>query len=136
MSSSFVPQTAASANPPDPSKHVNYSVGMVLGVDDLTQEFTYLSSRDRWLARDLLGYGTVCGLQVSVDSDAKGPRVMVTAGAALGPCGQLICVRPAQCAYLNDWLSANPDQLAEAIGSPPGAQIKLRKRGGGRAGSR
>lgn len=125
MSSSFVPQTAAPTNPPDPSKHVNYSVGMVLGVDDLTQEFTYLSSRDRWLARDLLGYGTICGLKVSIDADAKGPRVMVTSGAALSPSGQLICVRPAQCAYLNDWLNANPDQLGEAIGSPPGTQIKL-----------
>ena len=125
MSSSFVPLTAAPTNPPDPSKHVNYSVGMVLGVDDLTQEFTYLSSRDRWLARDLLGYGTVCGLRVSIEADAKGPRVMVTSGAALSPSGQLICVRPAQCAYLNDWLKANPDQLGHAIGSPPGTQIKL-----------
>ncbi len=34
----------------DPTKHVNYTLGMVLGVDDFTQEFAYLSHRDRRLA--------------------------------------------------------------------------------------
>ena len=37
---------------PNPAKHVNFNVGMVLGVDDFTQEFAYLSGRDQWLARD------------------------------------------------------------------------------------
>src|SRR5437763_106871 len=59
----FVPQVAA-APAPDPSKHVNYTLGMVLGVDDFTQEFAYLSGRDQRLARDLLGYGTVSGLRL------------------------------------------------------------------------
>jgi hypothetical protein len=124
MSSTFTPQ-ATQTNPADPAKHVNYSVGMVLGVDDLTQEFTYLSARDRWLARDLLGYGTVCGLQVTADADAKGPRVKVSSGAALSPAGQLICVRPAQCAYIADWLNANQDKVALAMGSPPHSFLKL-----------
>jgi len=30
----------------DPSKHVNYTFGMLLGVDDFKQEFAYLSGRD------------------------------------------------------------------------------------------
>ena len=34
---------------PNPAKHVNF--GMVLGVDDFTQEFAYLSGRDQWLSR-------------------------------------------------------------------------------------
>ena len=42
----FVPQVAA-ASAPDPSKHVNFTLGMVLGVDDFTQEFAYLSGRER-----------------------------------------------------------------------------------------
>ncbi|HEY6392124.1 MAG TPA: hypothetical protein VIX89_12645, partial [Bryobacteraceae bacterium] len=124
--SSFAAQTATpQTTTPDPNKHVNFSVGMVLGVDDLTQEFAYHQGRDQWLARDLLGYGTVCGLKVSVDADAKGPRVLVTSGAALSPTGQLICVRPAQCAYINDWLSTNQPQLGDALGSPPGTFLKL-----------
>jgi hypothetical protein len=124
MSSTFTPQPTKTS-PLDPAKHVNYSVGMVLGVDDLTQEFTYLSARQRWLARDLIGYGTVCGLRVALDSDAKGPRVKVSSGAGLSPAGQLICVRPAQCAYLADWLNANQDKVALALGSPPHSYLKL-----------
>jgi len=43
--------TAISAQTrPDPGKHVNYTYGMVLGVDDFTQEFAYLSAHDRQLA--------------------------------------------------------------------------------------
>ena len=34
---------------PNPAKHVNFNVGMVLGVDDFTQEFAYLSGRDQLL---------------------------------------------------------------------------------------
>jgi hypothetical protein len=91
----------------DPSKHVNYTHGMVLGVDDLIQEFTYLSGRDQWLARDVIGYGTVCGLRVSQGVDAdKGPFVQVEPGVALSPRGQLIQVRAPQCAYLDHWLQS------------------------------
>jgi hypothetical protein len=83
---------------------VNYNLGMVLGVDDFTQEFSYLSGRDQWIVRDLIGYGTVSGLQVSSELDVKGPRVVVSPGVAVSPCGQMIRVPTAQCAYLNDWL--------------------------------
>ena len=84
---------------PNPAKHVNFNVGMVLGVDDFTQEFAYLSGRDQWLARDLIGYGTVRGLNVRMEVDAiKGPRVVVEPGVAVNPRGQLICVPAAQCA--------------------------------------
>ena len=49
--SSFAPRVAGSAvTRPDPFKHVNYSLGMVLGVDDFTQEFAYLSGRDQTLS--------------------------------------------------------------------------------------
>jgi len=116
-----VPAATPAAQPPDPSKHVNYTLGMVLGVDDFTQEFAYLDGRTEWLARDLLGYGTVCGLKVSVDTDAtKGPRVSVAPGSALSVSGQLIYVTAAQCAYLNDWLTANQAALMDIASSPPG----------------
>lgn len=98
--------TAALPSSYDPTRHVNFTTGMVLGVDDFTQEFAYLSGRNQWLARDAIGYGTVRGLRVLVEEDGvNNPRVSVTPGAALSPRGQLICVAPEQCASLNAWLA-------------------------------
>lgn len=126
MSSFATTTTAPVSTPPDPSKHVNYSLGMVLGVDDFTQEFAYLSGRDQWLARDVIGYGTVCGLKVHVESDAtQGPRVSVSAGVALSPAGQLLRVTREQCASLNDWIAAHKTELLARLSSPPTSAINL-----------
>jgi hypothetical protein len=116
--SSFAPSALPQVAPPDPTKHVNYSLGMVLGVDDFTQEFAYLSGHDARIVRDLIGYGVVSGLRVTVDVGERGPRVQVAPGEAVTPSGRLVCVSPAQCAYLDDWLQANRRDV-EAIGSPP-----------------
>lgn len=110
---------------PDPSKHVNYTLGMLLGVDDFNQEFAYLSGRSQKIARDLIGYGTVCGLRVSIDKTGKGPRVNVTCGTAVSPAGQFICVQPAQCALINDWLTANQASVQPSGGSPLGSTLRL-----------
>lgn len=114
----------------DLTKHVNFTSGMILGVDDFTQEFGYLAGRDRWLARDAIGYGTISGLKVTVEEDAeKGARVMVEPGVAITPRGQLVCVSAAQCAFLNQWLAANVEKLSEWIesgaGSPPSELVRL-----------
>src|SRR5438067_4377356 len=124
----FTASTAAvRVAPPDPHKHVYYNLGMVLGVDDFNQEFAYLLGRDQWLARDTIGYGTVCGLRVFVDTDNSNgkarPRVSVAPGTAISPRGQLIRVTPQQCAYLNDWLIANKDQVTSALNSPPSSTL-------------
>src|SRR5579863_8199507 len=112
--------------PPDPTKHVNYTMGMVLGVDDFVQEFSYLSSRNEWMARDLAGYGTVWGLQVSVDTTAGATRLMVSPGVAVSPSGQMIRVTPAQCASLNDWFaSRTADVQKNASGSPSAETVSL-----------
>jgi hypothetical protein len=121
--------TFAVVNPPvaaapDPSKHVNYVLGMVLGQDDFQQEFAYHNGRDQWLARDLLGYGTIVGLPVSITLDQGKPRVEVGPGAALSPPGQLIRVCAAQCAYLNDWLTLHKTDVQKVETSPPGS-LKL-----------
>lgn len=126
MSTSFaqlaaVPGTAT----PDPSKRVNYTLGMLLGVDDFNQEFAYLSGRDRWLARDAVGYGTMCGLRISLDQTANGPRVSVAAGTALTPHGRMVHVHPAQCAVLNDWLTANQSSLPAHMLSPLASTLSL-----------
>ena len=111
---------------PNPAKHVNFNVGMVLGVDDFTQEFAYLSGRDQWLARDLIGYGTVRGLNVRMEVDAiKGPRVVVEPGVALSPRGQLICVPTAQCAYLKDWVADHAEEITPQVSSPPDSDLQL-----------
>jgi hypothetical protein len=124
--STFAPQvTIPVTAPPDPTKHVNYTLGMVLGVDDFTQEFAYLSGRDQWLARDRVGYGTVCGLRVTSDSGDKGPRVSIDPGNAVNPRGQLISVPSAQCAYLNDWLAVNKQTLVQRLTSPPQDTLTL-----------
>src|SRR5436309_6590621 len=100
------PVTTMKGTPPDPSQHVNYARGMVLGVDDFTQEFAYLAGRDQWLARDAIGYGTLSGLRVfAEDAGADGPRLHVTAGSALVPSGKLVCVPTDQCAVINKWLA-------------------------------
>lgn len=113
--------------PLDPSKHVKYTLGMVLGIDDFDQEFAYLAGRDRWLARDLTGYGTIWGLRVEVELEleATGPRINVAPGVAITPCGQLVCVSPAQCAYLNDWLAANEEEARALLASPPASSLPL-----------
>jgi hypothetical protein len=116
----------ATATEPDPAKHVNYQLGMVLGVEDFVQEFAYLIGRDQWQARDLIGYGTARGLRVSFEPDgANGPRVVVDAGVALSPRGQLICVKTAQCASLNQWLAANAQAVSDRIGSPVAGAVTV-----------
>ena len=124
--STFTSQTPTPAAPPDPTKHVNYTYGMVLGVDDFTQEFAYLAGRDQGLAHDLIGYGTVCGLRVSVSTvDPTQPEVVVAAGTAVSPGGQLIRVPLAQCARINDWLTANQADVSTRLGSPPLLPLRL-----------
>ena len=111
---------------PDPAKHVNYNLGMVLGVDDFTQEFSYLSGRDQWMARDLIGYGTARGLRVHTELDSeKGPRVVVEPGVAVSPSGQMICVPSAQCAYLRSWVADHTGEVNDAVGSPMAPAVKL-----------
>jgi hypothetical protein len=102
--SCFASEETLQAKAADPTKHVNYVQGMVLGVDDFDQEFTYLSERGQWLARDLIGYGTLSGLAVAIEDSDKGKRVAVSPGVAVSPRGQLIRVAPKQCAVLNEWL--------------------------------
>jgi hypothetical protein len=119
MNSSFSPCPATpQGGVLDPSKHVDYTLGMVLGVDDFTQEFAYQSGRDKWLARDLFGYGTVSGLRVTTDQSAGKTRVMVTAGVAVDPQGELVRVPKDQCAYLDDWILSNNPDVAAHLGSP------------------
>jgi hypothetical protein len=124
--SSFVPRaTPPTLAEPDPTKHVKYTLGMVLGVDDFTQEFAYLSGRDQWGARDLIGYGTASGLRVAVEVENAAPQVLVTPGVAVSPRGQLIRVAPAQCADLNLWLASRREELGRRLAGVAGNRAQL-----------
>src|SRR5262249_18448184 len=124
MTSTFVSKQIVSlaATAPDPTKHVLYTRGMVLGEDDLTQEFAYLSGQDQWRTRDLIGYGTVCGLAVTIEGTPAAPEVAVSPGVAASPRGHMIRVTPKQCARLNDWLKAHDKEVVQHLTtSPPDA---------------
>ena len=115
----FCADTAAL--PPDPRKHVNYTQGMVLGVDDLVQDFAYHRHQRQWLARDAIGYGTLSGLQVAAeDVPGKGLQITVTPGTALSPRGHLLRVAPKQCAAINAWLALEETKSALAELAVPG----------------
>ena len=111
-------EIGAGAEAASPCKRVNFTLGMLLGVDDFVQESAYHLARTRELARELLGYGTVHGLQVVIEADGdNGPRVRVTTGMAWLPSGTPVCVGTAQCANLNDWLKAHKADLPTPSGS-------------------
>jgi hypothetical protein len=124
MTTTFTPVSLPQIAPQDPSKHVNYEMGMVLGVDDFVQEFTYSSGRDKQIVRDLIGYGVVSGLRVTILTASDGPQVRVAPGELVTPSGQFVCVATAQCAKLNDWLRANTDQIRKSF-SPPTSALQL-----------
>jgi hypothetical protein len=104
----------------DPYKRPKYTFGLVMGVDEFEQEQLYHIEKNRLHNRMLHGYGTVCGLQISVQDSGnmeKGPEVMVSPGIALNRLGQEIRVPSAQCAYLNEWLKNNSNTIMTT--SPP-----------------
>jgi len=115
--------------PPDPFKHVQFTTGMVLGVDDFTQEFAYLTGHDHLLTREVIGYGTVTGLAMGkgLDGPDAGPKeveVTVGAGVAITPRGVLVRVPSLRCARVNAWLDANRGDVTDHT-SPPPDSIRL-----------
>jgi hypothetical protein len=127
VSTAFHDTTLAAPGSTDPTRRVNYVNGMILGVDDFIQEATYLLGRDRWLAREAVGYGTLTGLDVTVAKIAPGGgagepgrwQVAVSPGVALTPTGHLVEVPRVQCALLDDWLIANRATVTPPAGGAP-----------------
>lgn len=114
----------------NPLKHVKYTKGMVLGVEDFDQDFIYGHAHWRWVNADVLGFGTVSGLKVTRETGTEGPRVRVSKGVALNEKGEMICVPEDQCADLNKWLAvpenkAKVESYIDSAGSPPGDSVKL-----------
>jgi hypothetical protein len=111
--------TGAGAAAVDTGKRVNYVQGMLLGVDDFVQEQAYGIARRHELARELIGYGTVRGLKVSIDPGTA--RVRVTPGMAWTPSGAPVCVGSEQCCDINAWLANHQTAVnarIQGLGSP------------------
>jgi hypothetical protein len=122
MSTFPSPSVGLCTPPPDPTKRVDYTQGMVLGVEDFDQEYAYLAGRDQWLARDTIGYGTLSGLRVTVEVRNGVTEAVVSPGTALTPRGLLVRVPVRQCAVLADWLAAHSD---DALKRAQADQLKV-----------
>ncbi|MGD1094991.1 MAG: hypothetical protein ABSB35_23730, partial [Bryobacteraceae bacterium] len=117
MSTTF--QTASpSLQKLDPAKRVNYTFGLVLGVEEFLQSDTYFLAKHYLENRLLHGYGTGCGLDVSVKTSPV-LEVQVTPGWAVNPKGQEIHVPQVMCVQVNEWLASNSAALHTALGSMP-----------------
>ncbi len=103
QSTSGVLATAA-----DPCQRVNYTLGMILGVDDFVQEQIFHSAHREAVARLGFGYGTMSGLQASLEPTRSPVQLRVGTGMALAPSGRLIRLNLDQCCTISDWLTANP----------------------------
>lgn len=76
----------------DGLQRVNYTHGMVLGVDDFSAEQNYLRNRLNRRNRLLNGVGIVSGLDVTVDRDNGGNTVVIAPGLAFDANGNEIFV--------------------------------------------
>jgi hypothetical protein len=111
----------------DPDKRLRYSLGQVLGADDLAQEQFYLVGRDRQHNRSLHGYGTVAGLAVALRA-ASSSEVQVGPGLALTPTGCVVAVDALQCADFAVWVAAQAALGAPASDGTRSAYVVLRYR--------
>ncbi|MDH5179223.1 MAG: hypothetical protein OEZ39_14585 [Gammaproteobacteria bacterium] len=102
----------------DPYKHVKYSNGLVLGVDEFNQEELYLLEKHRLHNRTLHGYGTVCGLKLSAELFDGSWEITVAPGIAVNPRGQEIRVPEAQCSLLDTWIYNHSSEIEDFFGAP------------------
>lgn len=97
-----------------PNKRVNYTFGMVLGVDDFRQEQEHFEWKHRLSNLLLHGSGTVCGLKVTKEAAGADVDVRIAPGYAISPHGRWIWVERALCARLGEWIVKTGQQQ-----SPP-----------------
>lgn len=102
----------------DPLKRVNYTFGLVLGVEEFLQSDTYFLAKHYLENRLLHGYGTLCGLDVIVQTTPN-LEVQVTPGWAIVPKGQEVYVPQLMCVQINQWVQANLTALQAVYGAAP-----------------
>jgi len=92
-----------------PGLRVNYSYGMVLGLDEFLQEQLYRQEKDYRHRRLLHGYGTSYGLQLTTAPTTDGTQdftIGVSPGAGIDQWGREFIVPDTQCVRLGSWLVA------------------------------
>lgn len=102
--------TTAAALPPN--KRVNYTYGMILGVDEFRQEQQHFEWKHQLGNRLLHGYGTVCGLHVSQrppEPAGTDIEIVVERGYAISPQGHWIWVDRTLCARLDEWVQQHKE---------------------------
>jgi len=102
----------------NPLKRVNYTFGLVLGVEEFVQSDAYFLAKHHLENRMLHGYGTCCGLDVTAQT-VPILRVQVTPGWAINPRGQEIKVPEVMCVQIADWIEANLSALQAWYPSAP-----------------
>ncbi|HUE23347.1 MAG TPA: hypothetical protein VMQ86_16795 [Bryobacteraceae bacterium] len=108
----------------DPLKRVNYTFGLVLGVEEFLQSDAYFLAKHHLENRLLHGYGTVCGLDV-IGQNSPQVEVQVTPGWAIVPKGHTVYVSQLMCVQVNQWLTANLTALQAVFTGPAPASLKL-----------
>lgn len=107
----------------DPGKRINYTHGLVLGVDEFRQEQLHLLHKGRSHQYTLHGYGTVSGLDVVAQADKKDGvmKVHVRPGVAIDRLGREVTVTEERCAVLDNWLglATNSSTIGAALGGSP-----------------
>ncbi|HEX8318592.1 hypothetical protein [Longimicrobium sp.] len=115
----MISQASPAAGPlrTDASKRVNYTLGLVLGVDEFQQDQLYHAAGRRGHNRLLHGYGTVWGLRVNAVPGGAEPEIQVEPGMAVDPCGREICITDLMCVKLDRWLSVHQKSLEHLFGA-------------------
>jgi hypothetical protein len=117
----MIAQASPAAGPlqTDPTKRVNYTLGLVLGVDEFQQDQLYHAAGRRGHNRLLHGYGTVSGLAVGPITQGADPEIQVDAGVAVDPAGREIRVPDRMCVKVNRWLDRHQAALRHLYGNTP-----------------
>ncbi len=112
----------------------NYALGVMLGVDDFTDEQTYHRARLARALQFFAGTGTVAGLAVSYVAAlpvgapsapaGQAEELQVAPGIALDGRGRIVEIPRAACITLPRWFAAqSDDQLAAAFKSATGGVV-------------
>jgi hypothetical protein len=93
----------------DPWTSVNYTFGMLLGVDDFETEQAYHRGQQRLHSSWLHGAGVVWGLGVSVDLETD--EVRIEPGLAVDGAGRALRVVDRLCLHVPSWFERHREEL-------------------------
>jgi hypothetical protein len=107
--------TTTTALQPETNKRARYTAGMLLNATDLTLDQSYFLSKDYQHNLNLHGYGTVNGLDVTIENDeANDDIIKISAGMGVDRLGRSFTIGDIYCANFTEWLRLQP-QAGEGI---------------------